>query len=186
MIGAAESWRRMLVSGAMDSDAALISRCNQYSIDVLWVRQKQLPECELLSMLARVAGAAKCPVIASASVQIAKRAGVFGIQLADDEHRESGVHAARACGLCVGGSAHDLSGVRLLRALAVDWIVFGPVRSTPKQGVLVSGCGMALLQGAVEEAGTIPVIAIGGLGPKDLASVQTVGAVGIGGIRCFV
>ncbi len=177
------NWGRMLVADARAQ--RLTERCAEHSIDVLWVREKNMASPALEELLRNTVLQVRIAVIASVSAAIAQRVGVHGVHLADNSERASGVVAARQSGLAVGGSAHALAGVAALRDLGVDWIVFGPVRATPKGGVLLPGCGFDALRAAAHAAGPVPLIAIGGLGPQDTAMLRACGASGLAGIRCF-
>lgn len=81
----------------------------------------------------------------------------------------------------VAASCHDAEELRLAQALDLDFAVVGPVAKTathPEQSPL----GWRAFSG-LREGASLPLYAIGGLGPADLATARRHGAQGIAAIR---
>jgi thiamine-phosphate pyrophosphorylase len=85
--------------------------------------------------------------------------------------------------LRVGRSTHTVAEVAAARDEASDYVVFGPVFETPSKPGRATG--LESLRRAVAEAGDVPVLALGGVGPAQLAAVRSAGAWGVAGIRLF-
>jgi 8-oxo-dGTP diphosphatase len=82
-----------------------------------------------------------------------------------------------------GVSCHDAGEVALARGFGADYIVLGPVKATGTHpGALPLGWPgfERLARGA-----SLPVYAIGGLGPQDLADAWRHGAQGVAGISAY-
>jgi 8-oxo-dGTP diphosphatase len=90
-------------------------------------------------------------------------------------HREAGGR--------VGAAVHDAEELALAEALGVDDLLLGPVAPTPTHpGAPVLGwSGFEALRART----ALPVYALGGLGPDDLAEARRHGAQGVAGIRGF-
>lgn len=106
-----------------------------------------------------------------------------------------GVHlgAARLMGLdrrpldpsyWVGASCHSIGELRKAERIGVDFAVLSPVRPTASHPGLMP-LGWAAFAAMVEQV-SIPVYALGGLAPIDLAEAQRRGAQGVAGIRGFL
>lgn len=80
-------------------------------------------------------------------------------------------------GSLVGRSTHDLDQLHAALDEGVDYVGFGPVFGTRTKPGALAPRGVAILARVVA-ASTVPVVAIGGLGPDNLAQVQATGAHG--------
>jgi len=81
----------------------------------------------------------------------------------------------------LAASCHDAGELRLAEAIGCDFAVVGPVRATPTHPG-APGIGWAAFE-ALREHVSLPVYAIGGLGPDDIAQARSHGAQGIAAIR---
>ena len=119
----------------------------------------------------------------------------FGAQLVVNDRvdialavRADGVHlgqtdlpirdARRIAGdrLFIGLSTHDLDQVRDACAAGADYLGFGPVFATATKANPDAVQGVTGLRAAVDEAGRVPVVAIGGITPEHAAEVYAAGA----------
>ena len=82
-----------------------------------------------------------------------------------------------------GASCHDAAELAAARALGADYAVLGPVRGTPTHPGAAT-LGWDGFEHLVRAAG-LPVYAIGGLGPGDLAEAWRRGAQGVAGISAY-
>jgi thiamine-phosphate diphosphorylase len=80
--------------------------------------------------------------------------------------------------LLVGRSTHTLDQVRAACAEPIDYVAFGPVFETGSKRSSYDARGPALLAEAVVCAGSLPVIAIGGIDAKNAGEVTRAGAAG--------
>jgi thiamine-phosphate pyrophosphorylase len=89
------------------------------------------------------------------------------------------IEVARGLGLAVGLSTHDAGQVRAAAAARPAYIAYGPVFATRTKQNPDPVQGVAALRAAVELAGDIPVVAIGGITPDQAAAVYATGAAAI-------
>lgn len=85
--------------------------------------------------------------------------------------------------LWFGASCHDAAELERARALGADFAVLGPVAAT-RSHAGAPALGWRAFEALVRDAG-MPVFAIGGLGPADLASAWAHGAQGVAGISAY-
>ena len=81
----------------------------------------------------------------------------------------------------LSASCHDADELRLAQALGCDFAIVGPVHPTPTHPDH-GGIGWARFE-ALREQVSLPIYAIGGLGPDDIAEARSHGAQGIAAIR---
>jgi thiamine-phosphate pyrophosphorylase len=187
---------------AGEGKAHLVRRCSELAaagIDFIQLREKDLPREGLVAlgraMLAaiRVAGGhtrlllnASCVDDVRAAVSI----GADGVHLTSraevspDEiktiYGEGGFAAP-----FVSVSCHTLGEVE--RARGVSAILFGPVFGKTVEGEqVVEGVGLERLAEACRQAGSVPVLALGGVTEANAANCIVAGAAGIAGIRMFM
>ncbi len=80
-------------------------------------------------------------------------------------------------GSLVGRSTHDLDQLAAAIAEGVDYVGFGPIHGTRTKPDALAPRGVEALARAVA-ASSVPVVAIGGLGPDTLDAVRATGAHG--------
>jgi 8-oxo-dGTP diphosphatase len=86
-----------------------------------------------------------------------------------------------AAGACIAASCHDADELRHAERLRCDFAVLGPVASTASHpGTTPLGwAGFA----ALREQVSLPIYALGGMGPGDIATARAQGGQGIAAIR---
>ncbi len=84
-------------------------------------------------------------------------------------------------GFTVAASCHDAEELRAAEALQCDFAVVGPLKPTPTHPD-AAGMGWQAFA-ALRERVSLPLYAIGGLGPAELAEARSYGAQGIAAIR---
>lgn len=83
----------------------------------------------------------------------------------------------------LGASCHNAEELRQAEAIGCDFAVLGPVAPTASHPD-AAGLGWAGFA-ALRETVSLPIYAIGGLGPEAIASARDHGAQGVAGIRAF-
>jgi len=86
--------------------------------------------------------------------------------------------------MLVGVSTHNLDEVRAAETGGVDFVVFGPVFETSSKAEYGPPVGIDKLYKVTSNI-TIPVLALGGINPKNFSDVLDAGAAGIAGISMF-
>ena len=88
-----------------------------------------------------------------------------------------------AARLPVAASCHNLQQLKHAQALGLDFVVLGSVNKTASHPE-VAPMGWTAWQEMRAEV-SLPIFAIGGLGPQDVAAARQHGAQGVAGIRAF-
>jgi thiamine-phosphate diphosphorylase len=147
--------------------------------DAIHIRERDLPDDELLSVVRSVQTAltgTDCVVMVNSRVDIALRSGADGVHL--PEHGSSPDEARKLLpdGSLIGQSVHSRESALRAEQGGADYLIAGHVFETgSKPGQ--SGRGLEFIR-QVSGAVHIPVIAIGGITPDNVAQVIDAGAFG--------
>lgn len=174
--------RRRLAGGDV---AALAAAAARAGVDLIQVREKDLPDGELARLVRAVVGAVggtRARVLVNGRPDVAELAGAHGVQLP-----EEGLPVAevKRCfpRLIVGASRHSLDGARAAEADGADFVLLGPIFPTP--GKAQAPLGLAALA-EIARALRVPVHAIGGVAAENAAAARAAGARGLAAIRPFL
>ena len=149
-------------------------------VDMIQIREKDLPARELFELVCRVrdlAAGTPTRVLVNDRLDIALAAGIDGVQLPANGLPPA---AVRPQVKVLGVSTHKLDEAINAEAAGADFIVFGPIFDTPGK----SAVGVEALREITSRI-KIPVLAIGGITPENTPQVVSAGAAGIAGIRLF-
>ena len=165
--------------------AALAAEAVTAGVEVVQVREKDLPDRALGRLLARVAAVvagSATRLVVNGRADLAELSGAFGVQLPEEGAPTAGVRRAFP-DLAIGASCHSVYAALRAADAGADWIVLGPVFTTP--GKEQRALGLSVL---AEAAGrlSIPVHAVGGMRPENARQAADAGARGILAIRAFV
>jgi thiamine-phosphate pyrophosphorylase len=183
---------------------AKIAEASRAGVDLIQLREKDLSARDL-EILAREAlatvresgGTNRTRLLINSRVDVAIAAEADGVHLRADDITASEARVifskAEVNDPMIGVSCHSLSEVRFAESHGADFAVFGPVfekSGTPGQGlgVLRAVCGKVPARGGVEAAvpaGTMPVLALGGVTLENAAACLGAGAAGVAAIRLF-
>jgi thiamine-phosphate pyrophosphorylase len=165
-------------------------------VDFLQLREKDLPAADLATLatsLLQILGGSPTRLLINGRADIAVAVAAHGVHLTSTpgELTPSQVRALyAAAGLpypSITVSCHTLDEVRRTAAASPDALLFGPVFAKSVAGQhITDGIGLALLSQACAAATPIPVLALGGITPANIASCLQAGAAGIAGIRLFL
>lgn len=130
--------------------------------------------------------AAGAHVLVNGDAALATRLQV-GLHLRASQLRDAGTAIAidrvRAQGGMVAASCHDADELDAAQALGCDFAVLGPVQATASHPG-AEGMGWTRFA-ALREGVSLPIYAIGGLGPDDLVRARQHGGQGIAAIRAL-
>jgi thiamine-phosphate pyrophosphorylase len=159
----------------------IVGRVARAGVGFVQVREKDLHDDELRALVREIREivAPSTVVGVNGRVEVARSLGC-GLHLpaADPMPARQGLPL-------VGRSAHDLDEVLRAAEEGVDYLVVGPIYPTPsKPGH--PGWGLDLIRRAVARVEPIPVFAIGGVGPANVAEVVRAGAWGVAVIGAIV
>lgn len=151
-------------------------------IGAVQIREKDLEDGDLyrLTRLARETLPPSTQVIVNGRIDVALAAGADGVHLPADGLPAAPLRARFGPGVLIGRSTHSLDEVERARDEGVDYVVFGPVYSTPGKGPPAGpeALGRAAALGA-------PVYALGGVTLERFGELAAAGASGVAAIRLF-
>ena len=171
-------------------------------VDWVQIREKELPERELLAVAREAVGAAESAngkrataghaaarVIVNDRLDVALAAQAAGVHLGGDSAPVDEV--VRWCrggnapaGFEVGVSCHSVEGARVAEGARASYVIYGPVFDTPSKRDFGPPQGLARLEEVCRSV-KIPVIAIGGVNAENAVECLHAGAAGIAAIRMF-
>jgi thiamine-phosphate pyrophosphorylase len=149
-------------------------------VDMIQIREKDLPARQLLELVCRVrdlAAGTSTRILVNDRLDIALAAGIDGVHLP-----ANGLPPARVRPLVkiLGVSTHTLQEAVDAQQAHANFIVFGPIFDTPGK----TAVGAGKLREITFQV-NIPVLAIGGITPENTQEVLAAGAAGVAGIRLF-
>ena len=159
---------------------AFAARAVRDGVDMIQVREKDLPASELFQLVCKIrdiAAGTKTEVLVNDRLDVALATNISGVHLP-----AAGLPADRVRPFVklLGVSVHTLQEAVIAEQAAANFVVFGPVFDTPGK----SAVGLERLREVV--AGVrIPVLAIGGVNSKNVDDVLKTGAQGFAAIRMF-
>lgn len=166
----------------------VIAAATQRGASMVQLREKDLSARELYALGARLKpllDAVEVPLLINDRVDVALALDAAGAHLAG--HSLPTVEARRVLGSqkLLGVSTHSLDHTRAAADDGADFVVFGPVFSTPSKVAYGPPQGLPRLAEVVQHV-AIPVLAIGGITPSNVPEVLETGAYGIAMIRAVL
>jgi thiamine-phosphate pyrophosphorylase len=165
------------------AEAAVLARISYFQI-----REKHLTAGQLFELTRRAAAVtenSETRLLVNDRIDVALAAGADGVHLTETSIPVDQVRRALGRRLLLGVSTHTLDGVRAARDGGADFMVFGPVFPTPSKPEADTGAGLTSMRDAVDAAGSIPVLALGGVNLENFGTCLAAGAAGLAGIRLF-
>lgn len=166
---------------------AKLTEAAEAGIDLIQLREKDLPARDLEHLtgkcLKQVAGTC-ARLLVNSRLDIALACGAHGVHLPAHDLSVSEVRAiCRQVGreMLISVSCHTPQEVASASAQGADYALFAPVFATPGK----TATGIGALRQACLQAGTMPVLALGGVDLGNAADCLQAGAVGIAAIRLF-
>lgn len=114
------------------------------------------------------------PLVVNDDVDLARDLRCAGVHVGQDDATPAVARRAVGPERWVGVSTHDHGQIDAAVAAGADYVGFGPVHATATKGY-ATGVGYAALTAAVAHS-AIPVVAIGGIDPTNIAAVVAAGA----------
>ena len=161
----------------------------QAGVDVIQVRERDLPDRQLTALVRQVvevAAESKTRVLVNDRADIAIVAGAAGVHLRGDSPPAGRAREMTPEGFIIGRSVHSLADVdAVVAAEGCDYLMFGTI--FPSEGK-PEGHPVAGLDALREVCARspLPVIAIGGITGERLAAVRDAGAAGFAAIGMFM
>jgi thiamine-phosphate pyrophosphorylase len=158
----------------------------QGGIDLVQIRERDLEAGDLARLVSDVVAIARgsaTRVLVNDRADVAIASGADGVHLRETSIATRDLRRLSAT-LVVGRSVHSVA--RLREAGGVDYVIAGTVFPTASKGAPAATLGVVGLEEIVRAAGTIPVLAIGGVSLARVAEVRRAGAAGIAAIGAFI
>ncbi len=175
---AAREARLYLITGARPELGALLEAAVRGGVDFVQLREKELPDAELLPVLEEARAVTRrlgVPLVVNDRPDLAVLVGADYVHVGQDDLP---LHAVRRFGIPAGLSTHSR---RELEGAEADYVAVGPVFATPtKPGR--PAVGLELVRHAAERA-PAPWFAIGGIDRTNVADVVAAGARRIAVVR---
>ena len=161
-------------------------------IDIVQIREKDLPPRELAELAGTAVAAAAgtgAQVVVNDRLDIALAVGAQGVHLGGQSIPPEAVRAAVAKlslpgPFIVGVSCHSFEQALAAEVAGADYVLLGPIFSTPSKLAYGPPLGLGKLREITAEL-KIPVFALGGIGVAQVRPCLDAGAAGLAGIRVF-
>lgn len=160
-------------------------------VDWIQIRETDLETRALVEMVRLAVADARgtgSRILVNDRLDVALVAGAGGIHLGEKSlPLEPVAEWRRSAGRAefqIGVSCHSLEAARAAERCGADYLIFGPVFTTPSKAAFGSPQGVESLRAVCAAAG-IPVLAIGGVTLENAGSCFAAGAAGVAAIRMF-
>jgi thiamine-phosphate diphosphorylase len=176
---------------SIDELVARAANAVRAGVDVIQVRERDLPDGQLIALVRRIAGVAAgtgTRVVVNDRADIAIAAGAAGVHLRGDSLPASRVAAFAAAhgGFVIGRSVHSLADVdAAVAGGGCDYLLFGTVFPSAGKPGGHPVAGLDALR-AVCARSPLPVIAIGGMTAENATLVRDAGAAGFAAVGLFM
>jgi len=159
-------------------------------LDLVQIREKDLPTPELLELVAAAVEAtgrgesAASRIVVNDRLDVAWAAGAQGVHLGTRSLPAQVVRGMVSSDFLVGVSCHSLQEAVAAESAGADYLVLGPVFETPSKLAFGPPLGLGTVQEVTSRI-RIPVLALGGITRERVRACREAGASGVAGIRIF-
>jgi thiamine-phosphate pyrophosphorylase len=165
----------------------LCSRAARAGIDLIQIREKDLPTDQLCYLVSAVVDAARgtdTAILVNDRIDVALTCGAHGVHLRTDSLPVDATRKLVGEDFIVGVSTHSVAEAKLAAEMGASFALLGHIFDTPSKRGYGAPLGLDVLEEAVRRV-PCPVIALGGIDRSNAAETLVRGAAGIGAIRLF-
>jgi thiamine-phosphate pyrophosphorylase len=170
------------------SHAELARRAVAGGADTIQLRDKRLSGRDLLivaSAIREVTRDAGALFVVNDRLDVALAAGADGVHLGESDLPIEHARRIAPPGFIIGASVGSVATAVRAGAAGADYVALSPTFSTASKDDAGPGHGLAMLS-AIRSAVSLPLVAIGGITPGNVADVIAAGADGIAVISAVV
>jgi thiamine-phosphate pyrophosphorylase len=159
-------------------------------VNLVQIREKDLPTRELLALVSAAVGEARSGqgegtrVVVNDRLDVALAAAAHGVHLGTRSLPAAVARGMVSGEFLVGVSCHSLQEALGAQSAGADYLLLGPIFETPAKLIFGPPLGLEKLREVVSRV-SIPVLALGGITPERVRACREAGATGIAGIRIF-
>ena len=160
----------------------LVHDAARAGISIVQIREKNITAKQLFELARDCRDAVdqtETKLLVNGRPDIAKAAGVDGVQLPEDGLPIAEVRAVLQKPFVISASVHGVESALKARDAGADYVMFGPVFPTPEK----EAKGIEELEKVCETLEGFPVIAVGGIDATNHKQVLEAGAAGYAAIR---
>jgi thiamine-phosphate pyrophosphorylase len=169
----------------------LIRMATDAGVDMVQIREKDLPTSALLELLASFLGVTRgtaTRVVVNDRLDVALAASAGGVHLGGQSMPVDKVRAALDPAdeesFWLGVSCHSVAEVGAAEAAGASYVLLGPIFDTPSKRIYGPPLGLEVLGQAARNC-RIPLLALGGITLESARLCIEAGAFGIAGISIF-
>jgi thiamine-phosphate pyrophosphorylase len=173
--------------GGVEPLVVCVARQLEAGVDFLQVREKDLPDRELLALARRILALPNpkgTRVLINSRADIALAAGAHGVHLPADSLPVNELRRIVPQDFVIGVSCHALPELETADREGADFAVYGPVYAPRSKAAYGAPLGLEALAVACRRV-RLPVLALGGITEERIPSILAAGAAGFAAISLF-
>jgi thiamine-phosphate pyrophosphorylase len=159
----------------------------QAGVDLIQIREKDFATRELVRLVAGAVERARgtqSRIVVNDRLDVALALGAAGVHLGTQSMPAKDVRACVPPDFLIGVSCHSVQETVDADAAGADYVVLGPIFSTPSKLAYGPPLGLATLHEAASRV-KLPILALGGITVERVKACLEAGATGIAGISVF-